>query len=66
LQINPDLKIDAFMESIYKEEFNNIFFSQFDLVFNALDNQEARRFVSKKCIENDIPLIDAGTGGYNG
>ena len=42
------------------------FFQQFSLVFNALDNLEARRFVNRKCNFLSIPMIDAGTKGRAG
>jgi ubiquitin-like 1-activating enzyme E1 B len=36
------------------------------LVFNALDNLEARRHVNKMCLAADVPLIESGTTGFNG
>src|SRR2546423_1576267 len=36
------------------------------MVFNALDNLEARRHVNKMCLAADIPLIDGGTTGFLG
>ena len=38
----------------------------FDLVFNALDNLDARRHVNKMCLAADVPLIESGTTGFNG
>ena len=38
----------------------------FAIVFNALDNLEARRHVNKLCLAANIPLIESGTTGFNG
>lgn len=42
------------------------FFRSFTLVFNALDNLDARRYVNKMCLAADVPLIESGTTGFNG
>jgi len=39
--------------------------SQFNIVINALDNVEARNHVNKMCFNLAIPLIEAGTNGYD-
>lgn len=41
-------------------------FRRFDIVFNALDNLEARRHVNRMCLAADVPLIESGTTGFNG
>ena len=41
-------------------------FQKFTLVFNALDNLEARRHVNTMCLAADVPLIESGTTGFNG
>lgn len=41
-------------------------FKEFELVFNALDNLEARRHVNKMCLAADVPLVESGTTGFNG
>ena len=41
-------------------------FRGFNLVFNALDNLEARRHVNKMCLAANVPLIESGTTGFNG
>lgn len=39
---------------------------EFDYVYNALDNLEARRFVNKMCLLLSKPLMESGTTGYDG
>lgn len=41
-------------------------YKQFEVVFNALDNADARRHVNKMCIASDVPLVDGGTTGFLG
>ena len=41
-------------------------FATFNVVFNALDNLDARRHVNKMCLAADVPLIESGTTGFNG
>ena len=41
-------------------------FRPFDVVFNALDNDEARRHVNRICTYLKKPLIEAGTQGFLG
>lgn len=52
--------------NIKDEQYDVEWFSTFDLVFNALDNIEARRHVNQMCLLADIPLIESGTTGFNG
>jgi ubiquitin-like 1-activating enzyme E1 B len=66
LKFNPNVKIVAYHDNIKDIKFNVEWFKSFDLVFNALDNLEARRHVNKMCIAADVPLIDGGTSGFNG
>ena len=33
-------------------------------MINALDNDEARCHVNRMCFNLDIPLVEAGTNGY--
>ncbi|KRW98931.1 Molybdenum cofactor biosynthesis, MoeB [Pseudocohnilembus persalinus] len=66
LEICPDAQIDAFCANLFDEKFNNQFYQKFDLVFCALDNQEARRYLGRKCLENNLLMVDAGTSGFTG
>jgi hypothetical protein len=60
------VRIEAYHANIKDDEFNVAWFKSFGLVFNALDNLEARRHVNKMCLAADIPLIESGTTGFNG
>ncbi|KAH3660046.1 hypothetical protein OGAPHI_007251 [Ogataea philodendri] len=42
------------------------FFKQFNIIFNALDNLEARFYVNKIALFTKIPLIESGTSGLKG
>ncbi|KAK2746969.1 E1 ubiquitin-activating protein uba2 [Myotisia sp. PD_48] len=65
-KFRPDSVIKPYHANIKDEEFNVEWFSSFDLVFNALDNLDARRHVNKMCLAANVPLIESGTTGYNG
>lgn len=41
-------------------------FATFDIVFNALDNLDARRHVNRMCLAANVPLVESGTTGFNG
>lgn len=61
-----DVEITAHHGNIKDPEFNVDWFAQFDIVFNALDNLDARRHVNRMCLAADVPLIESGTTGFNG
>ncbi|KAL0940364.1 ubiquitin-like activating enzyme [Colletotrichum truncatum] len=63
---NPKVKIVSHHANIKDSQFNIRWFRDFDLVFNALDNLEARRHVNRMCLAADVPLIESGTTGFNG
>ncbi|KEF53060.1 ubiquitin-like 1-activating enzyme E1 B [Exophiala aquamarina CBS 119918] len=65
-RFNPNVKLIAHHANIKDKQFNLEFFSRFTLVFNALDNMDARRHVNKMCLAVDIPLIESGTTGFKG
>lgn len=65
-KFNPHVKIVAYHDNIKDAKFNVEWFKQFQMVFNALDNLDARRHVNKMCLAADIPLIESGTSGFNG
>ncbi|CAH0014623.1 unnamed protein product [Clonostachys rhizophaga] len=65
-RFNPNVQIVAHHANIKDAQFTVSWFRDFKLVFNALDNLEARRHVNKMCLAADIPLIESGTTGFNG
>ena len=60
------MKVEAHYANIKDPQFNLAWFSSFDIVFNALDNLDARRHVNKMCLMADVPLIESGTTGFDG
>ncbi|GME32472.1 hypothetical protein GTA08_BOTSDO05022 [Neofusicoccum parvum] len=65
-KFNPHVNIEAHHANIKDPEFNVDWFKSFRLVFNALDNLDARRHVNKMCLAADVPLVESGTTGFNG
>ncbi|RMZ85584.1 hypothetical protein DV737_g622, partial [Chaetothyriales sp. CBS 132003] len=65
-RFNPKVKLVAHHANIKEPRFSVDWFSRFTLVFNALDNLDARRHVNKMCLAADVPLIESGTTGFNG
>lgn len=48
------------------DQFPLSWWNQFDYIYNALDNLEARRYVNKMCLFLLKPLMESGTTGYEG
>lgn len=65
-KFNPQVKLEAHHANIKDPQFNVEWFRGFEMVFNALDNLDARRHVNKMCLAADVPLIESGTTGFNG
>ncbi|KAJ1945930.1 E1 ubiquitin-activating protein uba2, partial [Linderina macrospora] len=65
-EFNPGIDAHAQQANIKDTRFDVDWFSQFDLVLNALDNLDARRHVNIKCLAAGVPLIESGTAGYLG
>ncbi|KAI9189614.1 E1 ubiquitin-activating protein uba2 [Blastocladiella emersonii ATCC 22665] len=65
-KFNDQVTIVSHHGNIKDPQFDLAWFKSFDMVFNALDNLEARRHVNLLCVAGGVPLIDAGTGGYQG
>ncbi|MBI2041193.1 MAG: ThiF family adenylyltransferase [DPANN group archaeon] len=55
---------DAKYESITEKFDENFDIKEYDLVIDCVDNFAARALISKKCVEEKIPLVSAGTS-YN-
>ncbi|KAK9320210.1 hypothetical protein V1517DRAFT_329975 [Lipomyces orientalis] len=65
-KFNPDVQLIAYHANIKDPQFSVAWFKRFDLVFNALDNLDARRYVNRMCLTAEVPLIESGTTGFNG
>ena len=65
-KFNPTVNIEAYHANIKDARFNIDFFKRFHIVFNALDNVDARRHVNKMCIAAEVAMVDSGTTGFNG
>ena len=62
----PHMNIKSYVGNIKDGQFRSDFFKRFDIVFNALDNIEARKHVNRVCLSLDRPLIDGGSTGFVG
>eukprot|EP00835_Amoeboradix_gromovi_P006809 NODE_896_length_3330_cov_0.347570.p1 type:complete len:477 gc:universal NODE_896_length_3330_cov_0.347570:194-1624(+) len=58
------INIDAYFKNLF--DMDASFFAKFDLIFNCLDNYQARYHISLLSKGLHKPLIDVGSGGYNG
>ncbi|PLB47534.1 putative ubiquitin-like activating enzyme [Aspergillus steynii IBT 23096] len=65
-KFNPKAKLEAYHANIKDTEFGVDWFGKFNIVFNALDNLDARRHVNRMCLAADVPLVESGTTGFNG
>ncbi|PHH76288.1 hypothetical protein CDD80_1669 [Ophiocordyceps camponoti-rufipedis] len=65
-KFNPGANIVAYHANIKDDQFNVAWFRRFNIVYNALDNLDARRHVNRMCLAADVPLIESGTTGFNG
>ena len=65
-KFNPYVTLEAYHANIKDHQFNVDWFQSFDVVFNALDNLEARRHVNRMCLAANVPLIESGTTGFKG
>ncbi|KAL6155872.1 E1 ubiquitin-activating protein uba2 [Exserohilum turcicum] len=65
-KFNPNVRIIAYHDNIKNDQFNVAWFQSFRLVFNALDNLDARRHVNRMCLAANVPLVESGTTGFNG
>ena len=70
-QMNNNIKNHIFAHTLKVCEetenlFTNNFFMNLNVVLNALDNVEARRYIDKRCVLNRIAMIDSGTLGTKG
>ncbi|CAK5075725.1 unnamed protein product [Meloidogyne enterolobii] len=68
-QFNPAVNVQALSDIVSEATesvFNDDFFNQLNGVCNALDNVEARRYVDRRCVYYQLPLLESGTMGAKG
>lgn len=65
-RFNPHVKIYAHHANIKDPACSISWFRSFSIVFNALDNLDARRHVNRLCLAAEVPLVESGTTGFNG
>lgn len=66
LQMNASLKVKTLEQLVAphtENVFNDDFWTDLDVVTNALDNVKARLYVDSKCVFHKIPLLESGTLG---
>lgn len=65
-KMNSAIKIKAMTDLVAPHTehiFNDEFWSELDLVCNALDNMKARFYVDERCVFFEKPLLESGTTG---
>lgn len=65
-QMVRDARVISYNENIINEKFDLKFFKTFEIVYNCLDNVEARSYVNLRCRLARVPLVDGGSAGYLG
>lgn len=64
--INPALKVRPLQNRVSpdtEDVFDDAFWSNLDVVVNALDNVNARLYVDSRCVYFGKPLLESGTLG---
>jgi ubiquitin-activating enzyme E1 len=67
-KINPNININSYEKKVSNEDkaFTDKIFNEKNIVINALDNIDARKYVDSICFENNLPLFESGTMGMKG
>ncbi|XP_042226098.1 ubiquitin-like modifier-activating enzyme 1 [Homarus americanus] len=68
-KMNPDVNITAHQVRVGPESehvYNADFYESLDVVTNALDNVEARRYMDRRCWYYRKPMLESGTLGTRG
>lgn len=68
-EMNPDINIVSHLNRVGIETeniYNKDFYSKLNMVTNALDNIQARRYMDDKCVDYGLPLLESGTLGTKG
>ncbi|KAJ3932803.1 MAG: hypothetical protein NXY57DRAFT_1001476 [Lentinula lateritia] len=64
---NPLVDITPIQDNIMdSEKYHVDWFRGFDIVLNALDNLEARKYVGRMCVAGGVKMVESGTAGYLG
>lgn len=71
IKINGELegRIKSYQDRVGQETeniYNDSFFENIDIVTNALDNVDARRYMDLRCVYFRKPLLESGTLGTKG
>ncbi|XP_076443646.1 ubiquitin-like modifier-activating enzyme 6 [Babylonia areolata] len=70
IEINSALHIEAQQHKVCPQtessHYTDAFFEAQDIMVNALDNLEARRYMDSRCVTNQRPLLESGTMGTKG
>jgi len=64
-----ELVIDALQDKMSiesEDKFNKEFYQNHDIIFNALDNYQARLYMDQQAIKYQLPLFESGTQGSKG
>ena len=67
-KLYPTTNIASYEQKVSNDNisFTNKLFESKDIIINALDNTEGRRFVDNLCFEKGLPLFESGTMGMKG
>ncbi|KAJ1720610.1 E1 ubiquitin-activating protein uba2 [Coemansia erecta] len=65
-RFNPGIAAAGILGNVKDRRFTVDWFAGFGLVFNALDNLDARRHVNTMCLAAHVPLVESGTAGHLG
>jgi len=64
--MNPAFNVESLEMKVWSETedfFNDEFWENLDLCWNALDNVQARKYTDSKCLFYNKPLLESGTQG---
>jgi ubiquitin-activating enzyme E1-like protein 2 len=67
--MNGSIKIEAHTHKVCEdteEIYSDSWWSQQNLIINALDNVQARLYTDQRCVKNRVPLLESGTMGTKG
>jgi len=65
-EMNPSFNVEALEMKVWSEtedHFDDHFWDNLDLCWNALDNVHARKYTDNKCLLHSKPLLESGTQG---